>query len=104
MCLARHNGPILKNPLLSARKTTKVRRRFPPGGLNKDSSVGARQPTIAAKRHWLLKERQMTKFTSLLAIGAVAFLAACAQEEAMEEEIIMVEPEPIAAEPTYNKY
>ena len=46
----------------------------------------------------------MTKFTSLLAIGAVAFLAACAQEEAMEEEIIMVEPEPIAAEPTYNKY
>lgn len=46
----------------------------------------------------------MSKFATLIAMGAVAVLAACAQEEVMEEEIIMVEPEPIAAEPTYNKY
>lgn len=66
--------------------------------------MGARAPTIAAKRHLLLKERQMSKFATLIAMGAVAVLAACAQEEVMEEEIIMVEPEPIAAEPVYNKY
>lgn len=46
----------------------------------------------------------MSKFATFLAIGAVAFVAACAKEEAMEEEIIMVEPEPVMAEPTYNKY
>jgi len=66
--------------------------------------VGARQPTIAVKRQQLLKERQMSKFATFLAIGAVALVAACAKEEAMEEEIIMVEPEPVTAEPTYNKY
>ena len=38
---------------------------------------------------------------SLLALSLVAFVAACA---AKEEEVVYVEPEPIAAEPAYTKY
>ncbi|TCP21641.1 hypothetical protein [Rhodovulum adriaticum] len=37
---------------------------------------------------------------TLLAVSLVAFVAACAQQE----EVVYVEPEPIPAEPTYNKY
>ncbi|KPP88675.1 MAG: hypothetical protein HLUCCO07_11625 [Rhodobacteraceae bacterium HLUCCO07] len=36
---------------------------------------------------------------SILAVGFVALVAACAQQE---EEYIVVEPEPISAEPTYT--
>ncbi len=35
---------------------------------------------------------------SLMAIGLVAFVAACAQQA--EEEFVVVEPEPISQEPT----
>jgi hypothetical protein len=38
---------------------------------------------------------------SILAIGLVAFVAACAQQSA-EEEFVVVEPEPITTEPTYT--
>ena len=37
---------------------------------------------------------------TLLAIGLVAFVAACAQPQ--EEEFVVVEPEPISEEPTYT--
>ncbi|TCP62974.1 hypothetical protein EV663_101237 [Rhodovulum bhavnagarense] len=37
---------------------------------------------------------------TLLAVSLVAFVAACAQQE----EVVYVEPAPIPAEPTYNKY
>ncbi|WP_170222764.1 hypothetical protein [Marimonas lutisalis] len=36
---------------------------------------------------------------SVLALGLVAFVAACAQQE---EEYVVVEPEPISVEPTYT--
>lgn len=36
---------------------------------------------------------------SVLVIGMVAFVAACAQQE---EEFVVVEPEPITVEPTYT--
>jgi len=38
---------------------------------------------------------------TLLAVSLVAFVAACA---AAEEEVVVVEPEPVMAEPTYSKY
>ena len=37
---------------------------------------------------------------SVLAIGLVAFVAACAQQA--EEEFVVVEPEPVSQEPTYT--
>ncbi|MBB4022485.1 hypothetical protein GGR17_002304 [Confluentimicrobium naphthalenivorans] len=37
---------------------------------------------------------------TLVAVCLVAFTAACAAEE----EVVYVEPEPIAAEPVYSKY
>ncbi len=37
----------------------------------------------------------------VLALGLVAFAAACAQQE---EEVVYVEPEPVMEEPTLNKY
>ena len=36
---------------------------------------------------------------SILALGLVAFVAACAQQE---EEYVVVDPEPISVEPTYT--
>lgn len=36
---------------------------------------------------------------SVLALGLVAFLAACAEKE---EEYVVVEPEPISSEPVYT--
>lgn len=38
---------------------------------------------------------------ALMALSLVAFAAACAQQE---EEVVYVEPEPVAAEPAYTKY
>lgn len=44
----------------------------------------------------------MTRFQLIvLALGTAATLSACAQRE---EEVVYVEPEPIAAEPAYTKY
>ncbi|TCP44052.1 hypothetical protein [Rhodovulum marinum] len=37
---------------------------------------------------------------AVMALSLVAFVAACAQQE----EVVYVEPAPVAAEPTYNKY
>jgi len=37
---------------------------------------------------------------AVLAVCTVAFVAACGQKE----EVVYVEPEPVAAEPVYNKY
>lgn len=37
---------------------------------------------------------------SILAVGLLTIVAACAQQE----EVVFVEPEPIMAEPTSNKY
>ncbi|HKL05864.1 MAG TPA: hypothetical protein VJ929_08640 [Roseovarius sp.] len=37
---------------------------------------------------------------SILAIGLVAFVAACAQQA--EEEFVVVEPEPVSQEPVYT--
>ena len=37
---------------------------------------------------------------SVLAIGLVALVAACAQQQ--EEEFVVVDPEPISVEPTYT--
>ncbi len=39
---------------------------------------------------------------ALLALSLVAFVAACAGQQ--EEEVVYVEPTPVEAEPTYNKY
>ncbi|WP_268892418.1 hypothetical protein [Profundibacterium mesophilum] len=36
----------------------------------------------------------------VMALGLVAFAAACAQEE----EVVYVEPTPIVAEPTFSKF
>ncbi|MBM9594161.1 hypothetical protein [Roseitranquillus sediminis] len=36
------------------------------------------------------------------ALSAVAFIAACAPRQ--QEEVVYVDPAPVAAEPTYNKY
>ncbi len=41
---------------------------------------------------------------ALLALGLVAGVAACAAPAPEQEEIIFIEPAPIVAEPTYNKY
>lgn len=38
---------------------------------------------------------------AILAVGLVALVAACGQQE---EEVVMVEPEPIMAEPTMSKF
>lgn len=38
---------------------------------------------------------------ALLALSLVAFVAACGQQA---EEVVFVEPEPIPAEPTLNKF
>ncbi|MDO6726712.1 MAG: hypothetical protein ACRBBO_11750 [Cognatishimia sp.] len=37
---------------------------------------------------------------TLLAVGLVAFIAACAKEPV--EEFVVVDPEPISTEPTYT--
>lgn len=37
----------------------------------------------------------------VMAMGLVAFVAACAQQE---EEVVFVEPAPVAAEPTFSKF
>ncbi len=39
---------------------------------------------------------------SVLAIGLVAFVAACAQQQ--EEEVVVVEPEPVSEPETSSKY
>ncbi|MCR9068449.1 MAG: hypothetical protein NXH79_06350 [Rhodobacteraceae bacterium] len=41
---------------------------------------------------------------SLLVVGLVAGLAACAAPVPEQEEIIFVDPAPIHEEPVYNKY
>ena len=41
-----------------------------------------------------------TSIKSILALGLVAFVAACAQPA--EEEYVVVEPEPISTEPVYT--
>ncbi|MCM2560545.1 hypothetical protein M8745_00160 [Lutimaribacter sp. EGI FJ00014] len=47
------------------------------------------------------QEKRMSKYIkSMLALGLVAGLAACAQPA--EEEYVVVEPEPISVEPTYT--
>ncbi|MDD9726232.1 hypothetical protein PVV74_12255 [Roseovarius sp. SK2] len=38
---------------------------------------------------------------SVLAVGLVALVAACAQQQ-QEEEFVVVDPEPISTEPTYT--
>lgn len=38
---------------------------------------------------------------SVLALGLVAFVAACAQQE-KEQEYVVVDPKPISTEPTYT--
>ncbi len=38
---------------------------------------------------------------SVLVLGLVALVAACAQQSA-EEEFVVVDPEPISTEPTYT--
>lgn len=38
----------------------------------------------------------------IMAMGLVAFVGACAGQQ--EEEVVIVEPEPIEAEPTFSKY
>lgn len=39
---------------------------------------------------------------SILAIGLVAVVAACGQQQQQEEEFVVVDPEPISAEPEYT--
>jgi hypothetical protein len=47
------------------------------------------------------QEKRMSKYIkSMLALGLVAGLAACAK--APEEEYVVVEPEPISMEPSYT--
>ncbi len=41
---------------------------------------------------------------SLLVLGLVAGVAACAAPAPEQEEIIFIEPAPIVEEPVYNKY
>ncbi|WP_204113839.1 hypothetical protein [Shimia biformata] len=43
----------------------------------------------------------MSKSIKFLAIGLVALVAACANEEPVEEYVV-VDPEPISVEPTYT--
>ena len=38
---------------------------------------------------------------SILALGLIAGVAACAQQQ-QQEEFVVVEPEPISVEPTYT--
>ncbi len=38
---------------------------------------------------------------SILAVGLVALVAACGQQQ-QEEEFVVVDPEPISVEPTYT--
>ncbi|QFT93451.1 hypothetical protein FIU86_11420 [Roseovarius sp. THAF9] len=38
---------------------------------------------------------------SVLAVGLVALVAACGQQQ-QEEEFVVVDPEPISTEPTYT--
>ncbi|MBY5988117.1 MULTISPECIES: hypothetical protein [Roseovarius] len=38
---------------------------------------------------------------SILAVGLVAIVAACGQQQ-QEEEFVVVDPEPISTEPTYT--
>ncbi|QFT80355.1 hypothetical protein FIU89_07000 [Roseovarius sp. THAF27] len=38
---------------------------------------------------------------SILAVGLVAIVAACGQQQ-QEEEFVVVDPEPISVEPTYT--
>ncbi|MGK7652495.1 MULTISPECIES: hypothetical protein [Roseovarius] len=38
---------------------------------------------------------------SILAVGLVALVAACGQQQ-QEEEFVVVDPEPISTEPTYT--
>lgn len=48
------------------------------------------------------QETEMSKsIKAILAVGLVALVAACGQQE---EEVVMVEPEPIMAEPTMSKF
>jgi hypothetical protein len=47
-------------------------------------------------------EKQKSKsIKSFLAIGLVALVAACAQDEPIEE-FVVVDPEPISTEPAYT--
>jgi len=39
--------------------------------------------------------------TSILALGLVAMVAACGQQQ-QQEEFVVVEPEPISVEPAYT--
>ncbi|MCZ7675354.1 MAG: hypothetical protein M5U35_05055 [Roseovarius sp.] len=39
--------------------------------------------------------------TSILALGLVAMVAACGQQQ-QQEEFVVVEPEPISVEPVYT--
>jgi hypothetical protein len=51
------------------------------------------------------KESEMSRYIkSLLVVGLVAGLAACAAPVPEQEEIIFVDPAPIHEEPVYNKY
>lgn len=39
---------------------------------------------------------------SIVALGLLAGIAACAQQQAQPEEFVVVEPEPISVEPVYT--
>jgi len=50
------------------------------------------------------KEREIrmsNSFKTVMALCLVAFVAACAGKK---EEVVYVEPQPVPAEPVYNKY
>ena len=44
----------------------------------------------------------MSYYKTLLAFGLVAGLAGCFSSQAQQEEIVFVEPEPVAAEPVFT--
>lgn len=48
-----------------------------------------------------LEDEMSTTVKILAALGFIAFAAACAREP---EPVITPQPEPIVAEPTFNKY
>lgn len=41
---------------------------------------------------------------AVIALGLVAVVAACGSNNSAQEEIVIVEPAPVVAEPVYNKW
>lgn len=66
----------------------------------RESGLHAERGRFEASPHRLLEFRMSKSIKALIALSLVAFVAACAQQE----EAVYVEPEPVAAEPVYNKY